>query len=601
VQHVAVDELASVVVLAGPNGVGKTSVLNALLQLAQSPASYANPQANIWMVVEATNDTERNRWGQNRLDTRNQHDATLLQTTLQTNRRRNKFSSSFLNFDSDRAIQNIQPFQFSWDVGSPFTEEIGWNAGFARLSDRYNDVRHSLFRLVENQRREVADDAFRLRNSGVDNMALDFPDILAPFKEAFRSLLGPKELVEVSVRDQAIFYELNGRKLNVNTLSSGEREVINIVFDFLLRNPSDCVIMFDEPELHLHPELSYRLLQTLSRIGSDNQFIFSTHSPEIISASLENTVVFVKPASSEIENQAIIVHRDDATHHALQTLGQSIGVISLGRKLVLIEGEDASLDKQTYGAILRNRFPDLILVPVGGKDTLRSFDDIRDSVIGKTIWGVDFFLLCDRDAVNLFGPAALAANQTTKIRSLPRYHLENYFLDADVLSKVFAKMEPDDSWLRDPTQINEALRSFAMQTLPYAVSLTANATFRELVGNVTLMAKNIDDCEVDELVRLLILKSDDERARVADSLDGTAIESLVRREFTRLELAIANDDPTWRMDIPGRGILNRFASRARIQVGRLKQLYLSECDMDDTFGEIVSIFQDFSETAEILA
>ena len=69
--------------------------------------------------------------------------------------------------------------------------------------------------------------------------------------------------------------------------------------------------MFDEPELHLHPELSYRLLQTLSSYGNRNQFVFSTHSPEIISASLENTVIFVTPRNDSNSNQAVVVHRDD--------------------------------------------------------------------------------------------------------------------------------------------------------------------------------------------------------------------------------------------------------------------------------------------------
>ena len=594
VRHLAADDLASVVVLAGPNGVGKTSFLNALLQLAQNPTNHASPDANMWMLVEATNETEKSRWGKNILDTRIVHDAELLRQSLRSNRRRNKFNSSFLNFDSDRAIQNIQPYQFSWDVGNPFAEDIGWNTGFGRLSERYNDVRHSLFRLVENQRREVADKAFELRDGGTKEMVLDFPDVLAPFKEAFRSLLGPKEMLEVSVKDQAIYYELNGEKLNIKTLSSGEREVVNIVFDFLLRNPSDCIIMFDEPELHLHPELSYRLLQTLSRIGHNNQFIFSTHSPEIISASLENTVVFVRPPQQDCANQAIVVHRDDATHHALQTLGQSIGVISLGRKLVLIEGEESSLDKQTYGAVLRNRFPELILVPVGGKNVLRSFDDIRDSVINRTIWGVEFFLLCDRDAKNMLGPEALAASEGGRIRNLPRYHLENYFLDADVWAKVFAKMEPEGSWLRDPAQINARLQSLAADVIPYSVSLAVNATFRELLGNITLMASGLNGCDVDELVAKLQAKSETERSRVSDNLDMSAIATLARREFARLKAAVESNDPSWQADIPGRVVLNKFASATGIQVGRLKQLYLSECEIDQTFGEIVSIFEAFA-------
>lgn len=597
VGHVAVEDLANVVVLAGPNGVGKTSLQTALLQLARNPIGYAHPGASIWMTLQATSEAERTKWGKGQLDSRLQQDAAMIQSTLQTNRRRNKFNSSFLNFDSDRAIRNIQPFHFSWDVGNPFAEDIGWDMGFGRLSDRYNDVRHSLFRLVENQRREVADRAFTLRAQGTGEMVLDFPDVLAPFKEAFRSLLGPKELSEVNVRDQAIYYELLGEKLNIDTLSSGEREVVNIVFDFLLRNPADCVIMFDEPELHLHPELSYRLLQTISRIGSNNQFIFSTHSPEIISASLENTVVFVRPRQPDQSNQAIVVNRDDATHHALQTLGQSIGVISLGKKLVLIEGEDASLDKQTYGAILRNRFPDLILVPVGGKDSLRSFEDIRQSIIGQTIWGVEFFLLCDRDAVNILGPQAMAASEGGRIKNLPRYHLENYFLDESVFAKIFAQMEPEGSWLRDSSAINAKLRSLALEVVPYAVSLTVNATFRELVGNVTLMAKDLGGSNEDELVLKLCGKSDTERQRVVEKLDASTIETLARAEFRRLQTAIQADDPIWRCDIPGRVVLNRFAAAASIQVGRLKQLYLSACEPDETFADVVDIFQGFTSNA----
>jgi hypothetical protein len=83
----------------------------------------------------------------------------------------------------------------------------------------------------------------------------------------------------------------------------------------------------------------------------------------------------------------MIVNRDDATNHALNLLGQSIGIISLGKKLLLIEGNEASLDKQTYGAILKNEFPELVLVPVGGKGAIRSFDEVVDSVLNRTIWG----------------------------------------------------------------------------------------------------------------------------------------------------------------------------------------------------------------------
>ena len=166
-------------------------------------------------------------------------------------------------------------------------------------------------------------------------------------------------------------------------------------------------------------------------------------------------------------------------------------------------------------------------------------------------------------------------------------------MDSNVLANVFSKMEPEDSWLRDARQIESRLRALAAEAIPYAVSLTVNASFRELVGNITLMAKGVGNTEVEQLVSKLQAKADDERARVSASLDSAAVAVLARAEFDRLTSSVAGDDQTWRADIPGRVILNRFAALAGIQVGRLKQLYLSECDIDDTFSDIVSIFEAF--------
>jgi hypothetical protein len=97
----------------------------------------------------------------------------------------------------------------------------------------------------------------------------------------------------------------------------------------------------------------------------------------------------------------------EGTHQALRLVGQSIGIVALGKKIVLIEGQHGSLDKQTYGAILRGRFPDLVLVPSGGKGFIQSFGSLNDLVLKKTIWGVSFFMLCDADAVP---PAAIWKN-----------------------------------------------------------------------------------------------------------------------------------------------------------------------------------------------
>lgn len=127
VKLVEADGLSDVVVLAGPNGVGKSRFLQWLLNQFQNPASNAQN----WIVVEATSETERAEWGKTQIDTRNAQDAGRLQITLQRGgRKRADTKSSLLNFESDRKITNVQPYQFSWDYADPFLEDVGWNYGF---------------------------------------------------------------------------------------------------------------------------------------------------------------------------------------------------------------------------------------------------------------------------------------------------------------------------------------------------------------------------------------------------------------------------------------------------------------------------------------
>ena len=462
VRNFDVEELSDLVVLAGPNGVGKTRLLQALLNFFQNPGSTEN----VWAVFESTSASEAELWGKDTLNTANVEDTQRLRETLRKNRKRTSWTSSIINFDADRSMEKIKPFEFQWDFPDPWDEEVGWNSTFTPLKSRFTDTQHSIFRKIASQDREIAANARKLMRRGEESQPLYYPHPIEPFRAAFNQLLSPKELIEPEPRRQQLEYVQEGETLPIESLSAGEKEIVNIVFDFILRGPTDCIILFDEPELHLHPELSYRLLQALRSLGNNNQFILTTHSPDIISSSLENSVIFLAPATEAPSNQAIVVTEEDETNRALRMLGHSIGIIALGRKIVLIEGERASLDKQTYGSIIRDSYQDLVLVPSGGKETIQSFSTLHEQVLSKTLWGVDFFMLCDRDSIPLGTSTMTNDDQSEgRLRVLSKYHLENYFLDENLLAQAFALTEPSGSWLRDPSQIRARLREIARGTL----------------------------------------------------------------------------------------------------------------------------------------
>jgi len=589
VNYFSVDNLSDLIVIAGPNGVGKTRLIASLIAYFQNLSGD-----QIRLSIQATSEEEITTWGKRELDTSIPEDAALLRSMLQQDRRRRNFKSSVLFYESNRSIQQIQPLKYQWEMPDPWEEKLSWNYTFGLLANRFQDTLHSIFKKIQNQKNAIASKAINLKQKGHGSMNLDFTDPLEPFKIAFSKLLGPKELIKADLQGNTLRFSHRGKEHDINALSSGEREVLNITFDFLLRKPSNCIIFFDEPELHLHPELSSKLISTLKGSGENNQFILCSHSPDIISSSLEDTVVFLTPPCDESSNQAVVLKPDDASTEALNRLGHSVGVVSLGRKIVLIEGTETSLDKQTYVHILKNRYPELVLLPSGGKGNLSAFEQVADQVLNRTIWGINFFMLADRDAIGW--NSELVEKTQGRFQTLGRYHLENYFLDETILARVFQIMEPPDSWLCDPLSISKALKSIAREHISYAVTLIVANEIRKKTGNVDLMLKNCHGKNKDELIEMFQERSGMERQRVQSALDGADISASLSHTYETLEKAIETNG-NWKLDIPGKPIFNSFCNRAQIQKGRLKTLYIQESEKggENPFSEIIKIFSTFAE------
>ena len=276
---------------------------------------------------------------------------------------------------------------------------------------------------------------------------------------------------------------------------------------------------------------------------------------------MDNSVIFLSPPKDvEDYNQAILVSEEDETNQALRLLGHSIGIVALGKKIVLIEGKESSLDKQVYGSIIKGKFPNLVLVPTGGKEEIKSFSKIQDNVLNKSIWGVNFYLLTDHDSFPPFAEIDTTKIQNNNFQILKKYHLENYFLDENIWANIFAEMETEDSWLTDPKLIREELMNKAKELISYTISLTVSSLLRTNVGNVDLMPKNCHSKTKDEVEALIIQKSKEEILRVNTSLEEQEIKKSVKEIFDKINNSFVANSDEWKNLIPGRPILNRVFS-----------------------------------------
>ena len=83
------------------------------------------------------------------------------------------------------------------------------------------------------------------------------------------------------------------RALRVEQLSSGEKQLLILLIEALLREHQPVVYVADEPELSLHIEWQEKLLESLVELARQVQVIVATHSPDIVGPYRNNVIEMV--------------------------------------------------------------------------------------------------------------------------------------------------------------------------------------------------------------------------------------------------------------------------------------------------------------------
>lgn len=140
------------------------------------------------------------------------------------------------------------------------------------------------------QLRRFLQDWWTYHLSDLPKSGRDFiPELEALFDTLFPGthFRGPQPADENGVELATRFFfllERAGRIFDIAEMSSGEQAVFPLVCDFVRLNVRKSVVLIDELELHLHPPEQQGLLAALPKMGSDCQFIITTHSDAVADA-----------------------------------------------------------------------------------------------------------------------------------------------------------------------------------------------------------------------------------------------------------------------------------------------------------------------------
>ncbi len=157
---------------------------------------------------------------------------------------------------------------------------------------------------------------------------------------------------------------------------------------------------------------------------------------------------------------------------------------------------------------------------------------------------------------------------------LPRYHLENYFLDAQTIASCFKDIEESGSWLLDTKKIDQTLREIARDRLNYTTTLVASQILRKSVGNVDIKPSNLQNLTISELVDAAGDISVDQLQRIKDVLSEANIKNVFTETHSRLSKLLETDTDDWKREFPAKQVFRIFCSKAKFQEGRLKSKYI---------------------------
>jgi hypothetical protein len=405
-----------------------------------------------------------------------------------------------------------------------------------------------------------------------------------------------------------LFVQLPGGPIVPFTdLSSGEKEVFFILSFFLRHEVSNAVIVVDEPELHLHPELARTLVRTMRSIRPGNQIWLASHNPEIVDETGPDRVHYI---SRNVDGLAATVTRGIDEPAALQSLRDLFGYsgyIGVAKSMVFLEGEGASADRKLFSALFALNNASVKLIPSQTSSNLPRINTAILAIIESSLGWLQFYLIRDRDYLLDDAVAKYSQHASGRLHILSRYHIENYLLQDELIAKA-----QTDILGRPiaPSMVAARLRQAAVRI--------SGEVLRDMVCSRVSQVYSPEDLGVGSiLVGQAIADSEEHQQQTRVSLLRDRVLAGVERVNARIttESALHNIDhhiteclqvvtealapgsEGWRKRFPGRRLLEAYASdqglgRAVVlQNAVIKELASDPTMMDPELLRVVSTVQ----------
>lgn len=442
------DKPARIVALVGPNGCGKSSVLDGMLYHHSAHGAIGNRGAKDY-TYHSMHGIASYDWqsvavgfeGEDFSAARGRLDAAGKPNTLFSFRSCYRYNST-IKISEVRATAPIAKNNYGATTSIDLDEKMEEN--YRRLHAKYNRyLEESDSKPSEAKAKIVGDLNTSLRK------CLD---------------LEVQSLGNIEAGKGTLYFKKSDhpKEFEFNVLSAGEKEVVDILLDLYLRQDDydDCVFLFDEPELHISTAIQRKLLVEMNQlIGPKCQMWVATHS-----------IGFLRALQEDLRDQCQVIYFNEGTRFGadpviLRPIAPSLkvwreifatalddlaGLVS-PRRIIYCEGRaepgkggrERGLDADVLNTVFAQAYPDTQFVSSGGNTELDQRMAITVGIISKVLPTLAICLLKDRDIASgkkttETDRQRYLSNNAANHRVLKRWEIENYLFDREVLDAYCA-------------------------------------------------------------------------------------------------------------------------------------------------------------------
>lgn len=395
--------------------------------------------------------------------------STVAEQVVQQLRQRQEVQHLYLDADRSYPPMQVQAHQFA-DIWAQDWQSPTWTKQWAYRPTRtlYEEWIKYFIATEERFSTEFVANFRRAQRDG--SPTPDFVDPFVGFRDSVLAVLPHLSFAGVQARgtSRTILFDTAGLELTFSQLSGGEREVaflIGQIERFRLRRG---LLLIDEPELHLNPDLLRAWLSYLRDTVENGQVWVATHSLEAVEvAGPQATFVFDRdPHSRLVSNVSLLEGRP-----VVSVLSAAIGApaFSIARLcFVYVEGDRQSRERERFYSVVGAPNVNRFLEGGGCDEVQRRLSHVRE-LARETGEQLHVGGVVDHDF--RYDPDVARLEDATGIHVLGCHEIENVFLAPNAIALLLARAGRAD----EPADI---IRVASDDTAGLWVAQRAAASFR---------------------------------------------------------------------------------------------------------------------------